>query len=178
MSEMPDISLRRVAIGIVAAGIGASSLVLAGTSRAGRADLLLVNARIITMDGRHPTAGAVAIRGDRIEWVGATDQPNNLFGDAGQIMDLGGATVLPGIDDAHVHLQSLGESFLKLNLKGVETPEEAVRAVRDRAAKTEGGQWVLGWGWDEGKWAARYPTNDELSQATPNHPVFLVGLHS
>src|SRR5262249_36188073 len=76
------------------------------------------------------------------------------------------------------HLQSLGESFLRLNLKGVETPEEAVRAVRDRAAKTEGGQWVLGWGWDEGKWAARYPTNDELSRATPNHPVFLVGLHS
>src|SRR5262249_13092636 len=76
------------------------------------------------------------------------------------------------------HLQSLGESFLRLNLKGVETPEEVVRAVRDRAARTEAGQWVLGWGWDEGKWAARYPTNDELSQATPNHPVFLVGLHS
>src|SRR5262245_23437179 len=178
MSEMTRFSTRPAATAILAAGIGLSAFMLARASSAAQADLLLINARIVTMDRRNPVAGAAAIRGDRIEWVGPTDEAKESFPDAAQVMDLGGATVLPGINDAHVHLQSLGESFLKLNLKGVETPEEAVRAVRDRAAKTEAGQWVLGWGWDEGKWAVRYPTNDELSRATPNHPVFLVGLHS
>jgi predicted amidohydrolase YtcJ len=129
------------------------------------------------MDKRQPSAGAVAIRGDRIEWVGASDEGKKSYGDAAQIIDLGGATVLPGIDDAHGHMQSLGESFIRLNLKGVETPEAAVQAVKEKAIKTAAGQWIQGWGWDEGKWAGNYPANDSLSQVSPNNPVFLVGLH-
>lgn len=143
-----------------------------------RADLLLLNARVITMNTRQPSAEAVAVKDGRITWVGSTTEAKTLFGNAAETLDLGGATVLPGIIDAHAHLISLGESFLKLDLKGVATPEEAARRVKEKAATVRSGEWILGWGWDEGKWAAQYPTHELLTEAAPTNPVFLTGLHS
>jgi predicted amidohydrolase YtcJ len=168
---------RTVQAGSAPAAIVLGLIALAGSAPTGRADLLIMNARIITMNDRQPEASAVAIRGDRIEWVGASDDANKTYGDAAQKLDLGGATVLPGINDAHGHLQSLGGSFIRLNLKGAATPQEAVKAVKEKAGKTGAGQWIQGWGWDEGKWASSYPTNEGLNEASPNNPVFLVGLH-
>ena len=141
-------------------------------------DLLLLNAHIITMNPRKPSAEAVAIKDGRIAWVGSTADAKSTFGDAAETLDLGGATVLPGIIDAHAHLMSLGESFLKLDLKGIATPEEAARRVKEKAATVRSGEWILGWGWDEGKWAGNYPTHELLTEAAPTNPVFLTGLHS
>ena len=143
-----------------------------------KADLLLLNAHLITMNPGQPNAEAIAINNGRIAWVGSTAEAKTMFGNAGETLDLGGATVLPGIIDAHAHLMSLGESFLKLDLKGVATPEEAARRVKEKAATVRSGEWILGWGWDEGKWAARYPTHELLTEAAPTNPVFLTGLHS
>lgn len=64
-----------------------------------------------------------------------------------------------------------------MNLKGVATEAEAVARVKEKAASTPLGEWILGWGWDEGAWASHYPTNQALSAASPNHPVYLTGLH-
>jgi len=86
--------------------------------------------------------------------------------------------VLPGLIDAHVHLLALGQSLLRLNLKDVADETQAVAMVKQRAAEAAAGEWIVGWGWDEGKWAAHYPDNRALSDASPNNPVFLVGLHS
>jgi predicted amidohydrolase YtcJ len=146
--------------------------------RFAKVDLLLLNARVVTMNPKQPGAEAIAISGGRILWVGNNGEAKKLFPVATETIDLGGATVLPGIIDAHTHLMSLGESFLKLNLKDVATEQEAVELVRQRAATAATGEWILGWGWDEGKWAAHYPTHHALSEAAPNNPVFLVGLHS
>ncbi|HLG13299.1 MAG TPA: amidohydrolase [Blastocatellia bacterium] len=142
------------------------------------ADLLLVNARVVTMNPRQPSAEAVAIKDGRIVWVGTTAEATKRYHDPARTIDLAGATVLPGIIDAHTHLMSLGESFLKLNLKDVATPEEAAASVRHKAATVRPGEWILGWGWDEGKWASHYPTHEMLSDAAPNNPVLLTGLHS
>jgi len=60
---------------------------------------------------------------------------------------------------------------------GIETEREAVELVRLRAQEIPPGDWVVGWGWDEGAWANRYPTMDILSELVPDHPVFLSGLH-
>ena len=139
-------------------------------------DLVLHNAVVITMNPNQPTAQAVAIRGDRISWVGSENDSRRLFGDAPQ-SDLHGATVLPGIIDAHTHLLALGQSLLKLNLKDAATPEEVIVRVRQKVATTSANVWIQGWGWDEGKWASHYPSNNELSLASPRNPVFLVGLH-
>ena len=140
-------------------------------------DLLLLNAHVITMNDKQPSAQAVAIRGDRIVWVGNSDEGKKLYPSA-RAMDLHGATVLPGLIDAHTHLINLGESLVRLNLKDISSEKEIVERVKQRAASAAPGEWILGWGWDEGKWASNYPTNQALSAATPNNPVFLVGLHT
>ena len=142
------------------------------------ADLLLTNGHVITMARTKPNAEAIAIQGDRITWIGTTAEARRRFAGASQIIDLHGATVLPGLMDAHVHMLSLGQSLLRLNLKDVTDANEAVALVRQRAANAAAGEWIVGWGWDEGKWAAHYTDNQALSAASPNNPVFLVGLHS
>src|SRR5215471_11345555 len=139
-------------------------------------DLVLVNAHVITMAPKQPTAEAIAVRQDRIVWVGTNDGAKK-FGAAVRRIDLHGATVLPGIIDAHTHLVEVGKSLLRLNLKDVATPEEAVDRVKKRVESAAPGEWILGWGWDEGKWASAYPDNQTLSRASPNNPVFLTGLH-
>jgi len=154
-----------------------ASIPSALTQSRSRADLLLLNANIITMNPRQPTAEAVAIVDGRFAWVGSSVDAKTLYPNAADTLDLGGATVLPGIIDAHGHLMNLGESFLKLDLKGVSTPQEAARRVKDKAATLRSGEWILGWGWDEGKWATQYPTHELLTEAAPTNPVFLTGLH-
>src|ERR1700720_1942507 len=139
-------------------------------------DLLLLNAHVITMDQTRPSARAIAVQGDRIAWVGSDEEARRLF--AARVIDLHGATVLPGLIDAHVHLLELGKSLLRLNLKDVPDETEAVARVKQRVASAAPNEWILGWGWDEGKWAAHYPTNQALSEISPNNPVYLVGLHS
>jgi hypothetical protein len=142
------------------------------------ADLLLINARVITMNSTQPSAEAIAIQGERIKWIGTSAEARRRFANASRVIDLRGGTVLPGLIDAHVHLLSLGQSLLRLNLKDVADEHEAVTRVKQRVATAAPGEWIVGWGWDEGKWAAHYPTNEALSAASPNNPVFLVGLHT
>jgi predicted amidohydrolase YtcJ len=142
------------------------------------ADLVLINARVITMNPTQPAAEAIAIQGERIKWIGTSAEARRRFANPSRIIDLHGATVLPGLIDAHVHLLSLGQSLLRLNLKDVADEKEAVALVKQRVATAAPGEWIVGWGWDEGKWAAHYPTNEALSDASPNNPVFLVGLHT
>jgi len=167
----------------ISRGLGVLFLALLGFSvslsaQSSNADLLILNAHVVTMNDKQPSAQAIAIQGDRIVWVGSTDEAKRRYSGAAHTLDLQGATVLPGIIDAHTHLIDLGQSLVRLNLKDLATEKEIVDRVRQRAASTAPGEWILGWGWDEGKWASNYPTNQALSAATPNHPVFLVGLHT
>jgi len=156
---------------------GLLALLIPLAAHAQTAGLLLVNAHVVTLDPRQPEASAIAISSGRIAWVGATAESRARFPSA-RVMDLAGATVLPGIIDAHGHLLSLGESLLKLNLKDVATPEEVVARVRERARPARPGEWITGWGWDEGAWAAHYPTHQGLTDAAPDNPVMLTGLHT
>jgi predicted amidohydrolase YtcJ len=142
-----------------------------------RPDLLLLNAHVVTMNPKQPIAEAVAIQGERIVWVGSNADARKRF-EAERTIDLHGTTVLPGIIDAHTHLLALGQSLLKLNLKEVATAQEAVERVKKKADATPAGEWIQGWGWDEGQWASHYPNNEALSTASPQNPVYLVGLHT
>jgi predicted amidohydrolase YtcJ len=161
------------------------------------ADLLLVNGRVYTLawdepdrEGRpaanapytsggwHPDAQALAIRGERIVLVGTTGQALALKGPRTQMIDVRGGTVLPGLVDAHVHIAELGASLERVNLVGVKTEAEAVDRAEARARQVPKGQWIIGWGWDEGAWANHYPDLTLLSARVPDHPVLLRGLHS
>lgn len=139
-------------------------------------DRIVYNAHIVTMDPGNPAARAMAIQGDRIVAVGSDEDVRGAYRGATE-MDLAGQTVMPGINDAHVHLMSLGQSLMRLNVKDAATPGEVVERVRERVAQTPPGEWIVGWGWDEGAWAANYPDHAALSEASPDNPVYLHGLH-
>ena len=166
-------------------------------STAFAADLLLTNAQVYTLDwgepdaegnpapgapysvdgGWHPDAEALAVRNGTIVFVGNAAEAEALRGPDTRVMDLNGATVIPGLIESHVHLVQLGEFLTQIDLVDVDTEEEAVRLAAAVAAETPPGSWILGSGWDEGAWANRYPTMELLSAAVPDHPVYLRGLH-
>ncbi len=160
------------------------------------ADLILRNGRVYTMawpdpdgdgtpharapfrDGEwRPDATAIAIRGDRILWVGRDDGVMVWRGVATEIIDLEGATVVPGLHDAHGHVGELGAAMSRVDLVGVRTPAEAIARVRRVADTAPPGTWIVGQGWDEGAWANRRPTAGLLTRAFPQHFVYLRGLH-
>lgn len=140
------------------------------------AEKIFINAHIVTMDEENPEAEALAVGQGKILSVGSTKKIRDSFPDA-EAIDLEGKTIIPGIIESHGHLLSLGQSFLELNVEGVETPTGVVARVAERVKETPPGQWITGWGWDEGAWARNYPKNDELSQVSPENPVYLRGLH-
>jgi predicted amidohydrolase YtcJ len=152
-------------------------LATAAGPSAPKPSLVLFNAHVLTMNPRQPSAEAIAIQTDRVIWVGSNAEASKLFPGNIRRLDLRGATVLPGIIDAHTHLIELGKSLLRLNLKDVAGEQEAVERVKKQAASAKAGEWILGWGWDEGKWASAYPNNQALSLVSPNNPVYLTGLH-
>jgi predicted amidohydrolase YtcJ len=141
-----------------------------------QADLVITNAKIITMDEANPAGEAMAIHQGKIVAVGTTSTILKKYS-AQKVLDLKGKHVFPGIIESHGHLLSLGESFLKLNLMGIKNPQEAIAKVAERVKETPAGEWIIGWGWDEGAWAKNYPDNKVLSQVSPDNPVCLTGLH-
>lgn len=161
------------------------------------ADLLLTGGRVYTfawdepaLDGTpaanaprsagefRPDAEALAIRGDRIVFFGSAREAGAYRGPRTRVMDLRGATVLPGLVDSHTHIVGLGEAQSQVDLVGVATEAEAVERVAAFAKRVPKGQWILGRGWDEGAWANHYPTAQLLSERVPDHPVVLSGLHT
>ena len=127
--------------------------------------------------GWHHDATAVAVRGGRIVFVGSDSGALALRGDRTRVMDLGGATLLPGFVDAHTHVAELGQSLDRVNLTGIATEAEAVAKVEERARTTPKGEWIIGYGWDEGAWANHYPDQKLLTARVPDHPVVMRGLH-
>ena len=140
------------------------------------ADLLLVNARVITMESGHPRAEAVAVLGDRIVAVGAGALVSNLAGPGTRTIDCQGMALLPGLIDAHCHLLALAASLQGLDCgpEAVSSIGELRRAIQRRADATPAGQWIRGFGYDESAFSeGRHPTRWDLDQATPHHPVRL-----
>jgi len=161
------------------------------------ADLLLINGRVYTLtwgdpagdgslmgnaphgeSGWTPDASAVAVRNGQIVFVGNTRDTDGYRGVATRVVDLAGATVIPGLVDSHTHVFGLGAALDQVDLVDVDTEEEAVARVAERAQGVPKGSWIVGRGWDEGAWANRYPDKALLSEAVPDHPVFLASLHT
>jgi len=139
-----------------------------------RADLVLTNGRVYTVDVSRPVASALAVRGDRIVFVGSDIEARALTGSSTRVIDLGGKTVIPGIIDAHAHLLGLGAMLREVNLVGATSYEEVVARVTEWAKTVRPGEWILGRGWDQTRWpSTEFPTHAALSRALPNNPVAL-----
>ena len=98
-------------------------------------------------------------------------------GDSSRVVDLAGATVIPGLVDSHTHVFGLGALLDKVNLVDIATEEEAVALIVERAKSVPEGEWIVGRGWDEGAWANDYPDKTLLTRSVPGHPVLMRGLH-
>jgi len=129
-------------------------------------------------DGQwHADASAIAVGGGQILGVGNVDEMEAFRGTETDVVDLNGATVLPGLIDSHVHVAELGEILHRVNLAGSASPAEAIAKVREYAGSVKSGEWVIGQGWDEGAWANNYPTRQMLDEVFPDNPVYLKSLH-
>jgi predicted amidohydrolase YtcJ len=141
-----------------------------------KADLILHNGRIYTMDVGQPHAQAVAVAGNRFLAVGDDEALRPLLRPGGQALDLGGRAVLPGLIDAHVHFgwYSLAVYQNQVDLDNVPTKEQAVARVAKAAHRTPPGQWIRGGGWNKNVWPLpEFPTAADLDAVTPDHPVVL-----
>jgi len=139
-----------------------------------KADLILVNGVIHTMDSAKPRAEAIAFAGNRVLALGSNDEMRDLKASGCRMVDLRGRTVVPGLTDAHLHFLSYGIGLKEIELAGVPTLEEALALVATRAADTPPGQWLTGRGWDHTLWAGgAFPTRQDLDRVAPEHPVFL-----
>ena len=138
------------------------------------ADLIVTNARIYTVDDARPLADAMTIRGGKVQFVGSTRAAMTLRGPSTRVVDLGGRTVIPGMVDAHGHVDNLGLALRTVDLTGTTSYDEVVARVSERAKSMQPGQWIVGRGWDQNDWGdTRFPTHEKLTAAVPNNPVYL-----
>ncbi len=138
------------------------------------ADLLIVNARIWTGVPAQPQAEAVAIAGGRVAALGTTAELMAWRGPSTRVIDAGGARVLPGFNDSHVHFMGGGLQLDNVDLRQAPTPQAFAQLIGERVEKTPAGEWVLGGDWDDQLWDPPVlPTRQLIDAVAPATPVFV-----
>ena len=141
--------------------------------------ILLYNAKIYTLNDQQPTAGAIAIEHGRILAVGDSIKLRAEFSGRIPAEDLRGQVLLPGLTDAHLHLQHYA---LSLDMVDCETATraECLQRIAERAKSTPPGEWIRGHGWNQNAWQDGVPGVNDLDQVAPRNPVYLThkSLHS
>lgn len=141
------------------------------------ADLVIVGARVVTLadPGLEAKPLSIAVRGGRIVALGTAAEVKPLVGAHTRRLDLNGRLVLPGLTDAHVHVEGLGTALESLDLVGAASLQEALQRVAARARTLAPGEWLLGRGWDQNDWPGQaFPTAADLDPVSGDHPVVLV----
>src|SRR6266436_5966728 len=138
------------------------------------ADLIFVNGNIYTANEKQPHAQAIAVKADRIVFVGSNSEVDKFKGTQTRIIDLHGATALPGMTDAHHHLEGVGFREMTLNLEGITNLQDFLAKVKAKVDQAKPGEWVTGRGWIETFWQPPvFPTRWDLDKVSPNNPVIL-----
>ncbi len=137
-------------------------------------DLILAEGNIYTVNEKQPHAEAIAVKGDRITFVGSNEDAEKLKGDKTRVIDLHGHTVVPGLTDSHCHIFGIGEREMNLNLEGTNTLQDFLAKVKARVAQTPRRKWITGRGWIETFWKpAQFPNRQDVDAIAPDNPVFL-----
>ncbi len=139
------------------------------------ADKVFKNGNIYTANDAQPKAEAIAVKYGRIVFVGSNAEVKKYEAKKGtNVIDLKGATVVPGLTDAHYHFAGVGFREMDLNLEGTTGLEDFLSKVKARVDKAKPGEWVTGRGWIETFWKPQtFPTRWDLDKIAPNNPVFL-----
>jgi len=123
----------------------------------------------------YPRVQAMAVRSGRIMAVGASDEIRKITGPHTQVVDLGGRFVMPGFNDAHLHLASGGFEMLNVELSNTKSFDEMKARIAERAKTAAPGEWILGRGWDDTKWPVqKIPTRHDLDRITGDHPALFI----
>jgi len=138
------------------------------------ADLALLNGKVLTIDADNSVAEAVATKGSCILRVGSNDEISQVVGEETEVYDLAGRTVLPGLIDSHMHPGSYGVFRVRGVKCGpdIESMEELVSRIREKAEASPEGSWILGYTLDDVK-LGRYPRLQELDEAAPRNPLYI-----
>jgi len=139
------------------------------------APVLFRGGRILLNDGRGTVADALLAVDGKVAAVGRLTDLEKLP-DAARAtrIDLAGAVAIPGLQDAHGHVVSYGNSLVELDLRDCKSFDELVGRVAERASQTKEGAWIVGRGWDQNLWSEKeFPVHARLSEKTPKNPVFL-----
>ncbi|MEY2480493.1 MAG: hypothetical protein QOI04_1420 [Verrucomicrobiota bacterium] len=143
-------------------------------SAAEQVDVLFVNGNIYTVNEKQPHAEAVAVKDQRIVFVGTNDEAKKWRTDQTDVVDLGNKTVVPGLTDSHCHIFGIGEREMRLNLAGTNSLDQFLREVEIEQSRTGVGKWIVGRGWIQTFWKPpQFPTRQDLDKITPHNPVFL-----
>ncbi len=130
--------------------------------------------RIWTGDASNPWAEAVAVRDGAIAAVGSRADVERFRGPLTRVIDRPALFAIPGLIDAHGHMESLGGTLEQLDLRGVASLEEVARRVKEKAQSSPEGSWITGRNWDQSLWpGSAFPTAALLDQAAPGRPVWL-----
>ncbi len=139
-----------------------------------KAQLVFKNGNIYTANDDKPRAEAIVVQGDKILYVGSNTDALKYADKDTRIVDLKGATVLPGFTDSHQHLSGVGLREMTLNLEGTTSLQDFLAKVKARVAQAKRGEWVTGRGWIETHWQPPvFPTRWDLDKVAPNNPVIL-----
>jgi hypothetical protein len=138
------------------------------------ADLIVINAKVRTMDANKPTAEAFAVLGNRIFAVGTNAEMRGFSGANTKTVDAGGKLVIPGFNDSHVHFLDGGAGLSSVDLRDAKTPQEFVERIKNFAAKLPKGRWILNGNWDHENWTPNnLPTAAMIDAVTPDNPIFI-----
>ena len=145
-----------------------------------KADMIIHNGTIYTMNDLMPTTESVAIRNGKIIALGKYRDLDDLITPRTKIINLNGAMMTPGLIEGHGHFYGLGLAKMQLDLSTAESYAELVSMVSDAIDSSNPGEWILGRGWHQSKWSDNadsfikgFQTHDSLSKISPNNPVWL-----
>jgi hypothetical protein len=156
------------------------ALSIQGLEISEKADLVVHNGTVYTVDPKMPVAQAVAVADGRIVFVGDDEGARKWIGDGTQLLDLKGKIMTPGFIEGHGHILAFGNARMRIDLSGAKNYRELVGLVAEAVKGARKGEWILGAGWHQSKWdeppepmVKGFQTHELLSRVSPDHPVYL-----
>ena len=129
--------------------------------------LNLINCNVITLDENKPSASSLYIANGKIKYIDKIVKNS-------KIVDLNGATVIPGFIDAHFHLKNFGKRLNQFNLKGISSLNDIKKGLIKKIHHLNSNEWILGFGWDQNLWDEKqFPSSNFLNDISPNNPIYL-----
>jgi len=165
----------RLCMAFLLASLFASPAMAASEAPLQRADVIIANARVYTVNAEQAWAEAIAVRGDKILAVGGKAEISAYSGNGTRVIDAGGRLVLPGFTDCHMHFIDGSLSLTQVNLDDARTVAEIQQRVKDYAAAHPDLPWVEGRGWMYTAFSSSLPDKKYLDQIIPDRPVYLEG---